>query len=234
MKSLKILESRAYTPYSGSPQYAVVKGKSGNYYPGVRVENVSYPLSITAVQAALYGCMSESDIPVEIILPEGDSEFLIDYWKSHFSLKISHTFPEESELTNYILQPGNELRKDLEKLLERASVSESNFPVACILETEKGWVTGVNIEVGSWPLGLCAERVAISKAVASGAGQILAAHVTAPKSDYVSPCGACRQVLFEHLMSKRVYLYQNDGGYFDVTAEQLLPYHFKGDVLKKF
>lgn len=75
----------------------------------------------------------------------------------------------------------------------------SNFPVGAALLAADGRVfTGVNVENASYGLGNCAERVAMGKAVSEGAREFTAVAVIGPEDDVeCSPCGACRQVLFE-------------------------------------
>ena len=73
----------------------------------------------------------------------------------------------------------------------------SKFRVGAALLTKSGKVyTGVNVENASYGLTICAERVAITKAVSEGHRKFSAIAVVAP-SAALSPCGACRQVLAE-------------------------------------
>lgn len=74
----------------------------------------------------------------------------------------------------------------------------SNFPVGAALAFADGSVvTGANVENASYGLGLCAETVAVAKALSDGArGGLLAVAVTGP-SGTITPCGRCRQVLSE-------------------------------------
>lgn len=75
----------------------------------------------------------------------------------------------------------------------------SKFPVGAALRFADGSiVTGTNIENASYGLALCAETVAVSKAMAEGArGGLEAVAVTGPGTDPITPCGRCRQVLNE-------------------------------------
>ena len=67
-------------------------------------------------------------------------------------------------------------------------------------------ITGVNVENASYPLGLCAERCALARAVAEGArpGDVEVVAVTA------SPCGGCRQWLFEFGVDRVVFLHEGE------------------------
>ena len=75
----------------------------------------------------------------------------------------------------------------------------SKFPVGAALRFADGSiVTGTNIENASYGLALCAETVAVSKAMADGArGGLEAVAGTGPGTDPITPCGRCRQVLNE-------------------------------------
>ena len=75
----------------------------------------------------------------------------------------------------------------------------SNFPVgAALLFADGSVVTGTNIENASYGLALCAETVAVSRAMADGVrGGLLRVAVTGPGADPITPCGRCRQVLNE-------------------------------------
>lgn len=73
----------------------------------------------------------------------------------------------------------------------------SKFPVGAALLTKSGKVfTGVNVENASYGLTMCAERVAVGKAVSEGHRKFQAIAVVAPHAA-LTPCGACRQVLAE-------------------------------------
>lgn len=75
----------------------------------------------------------------------------------------------------------------------------SNFAVgAALLFSDGSVVTGTNIENASYGLALCAETVAVSKAMADGMrGGLVKVAVTGPGTDPITPCGRCRQVLNE-------------------------------------
>jgi cytidine deaminase len=75
----------------------------------------------------------------------------------------------------------------------------SNFPVGAALRFADGSVvTGTNVENASYGLALCAETVAVAKAMAEGIrGGLEAVAVTGPGDEVITPCGRCRQVLSE-------------------------------------
>jgi cytidine deaminase len=81
---------------------------------------------------------------------------------------------------------------------EHAVAPFSRFKVGAALETEDGTVvTGCNIENATYGLTLCAERVAMFKAVSEGHRRFRRVAVVADTESPASPCGACRQILWE-------------------------------------
>jgi len=99
---------------------------------------------------------------------------------------------------------GRDARSTIRKLIatakaarRRAHAPYSKFRVGAALLTNSGRVfTGVNVENASYGLTICAERVAIGKAVSEGHRKFQAIAIVAPKAN-LTPCGACRQVLAE-------------------------------------
>ena len=75
----------------------------------------------------------------------------------------------------------------------------SNFAVgAALLFDDGNVVTGTNVENASYGLGLCAETVAVGRAMAEGVrGGLVKVAITGPGADAITPCGRCRQVLNE-------------------------------------
>ncbi|RIV75778.1 cytidine deaminase [Pelagerythrobacter aerophilus] len=82
---------------------------------------------------------------------------------------------------------------------DKAYAPYSQFPVGAALRFADGSVvTGANIENASYGLALCAETVAVAKAMADGVrGGLEAVAVTGPGREPLTPCGRCRQVLNE-------------------------------------
>jgi cytidine deaminase len=108
---------------------------------------------------------------------------------------------------------------------ERAYAPYSGFPVGAALLTRSGQVfTGCNVENAMFGLTVCAERVAIFKAVSAGERDFEAIAVaTAPGA---SPCGSCRQVLREFGRNLRILVADAEGNSQEFTLEQLLPSAF--------
>ena len=97
----------------------------------------------------------------------------------------------------------------------------SNFHVGAALLLRDGRaVTGVNVENASYPLGICAERAALARAVAEGAkpGDVEAIAITA------SPCGGCRQWLLEFRLDRVAFMH--DGELLVRTPAELVPDSF--------
>jgi len=81
---------------------------------------------------------------------------------------------------------------------ERAVATYSKFKVGAALETEDGLViTGCNVENSTYGLTVCAERVAVLKAVSEGHRAFRRIAVVADTKDPTPPCGPCRQILWE-------------------------------------
>jgi cytidine deaminase len=98
---------------------------------------------------------------------------------------------------------------------------------AAVLTANERIVTGTNVENASYGLTICAERVAVTAAVAAGARSIGA--VAIATSGGASPCGACRQVLAEFGGSMEVILVDADdpGQVRTTSLDQLLPEQFE-------
>jgi cytidine deaminase len=81
---------------------------------------------------------------------------------------------------------------------ESAHAPYSNFKVGAALEDSEGRIhTGCNVENATFGLGICAERVAVFKAVSEGANGFQRIAVVADTDTLTPPCGACRQILWE-------------------------------------
>ena len=115
---------------------------------------------------------------------------------------------------------GEELVAQAEAAAAKAYAPYSSYLVGATLLLKDGrTVDGVNVENAAYPLGICAERTAISKAASDGArpGDIEAIGITA------SPCGGCRQWLHEWRI-ERVHFRREDGSIAEYTpAAALLP-----------
>lgn len=116
---------------------------------------------------------------------------------------------------------------------QRAYVPYSNYPVGAVVRTKTGRVyTGVNVENAAYPQTMCAERVAIFKAVSEGEKEFEAISVITDNGG--SPCGGCRQVMAEFGLETIVLLADGTGRLVkETTVGELLPEAFTPDRLGK-
>ena len=114
---------------------------------------------------------------------------------------------------------------------EHAYAPYSNYLVGAALQTKSGRVfTGVNVENAAYPTGICAERVAIFKAVSEGEREFAAIAVVTNNGG--SPCGACRQVLSEFGLQTIVVIADGAGKLVrETTVGALLPDAFRPEDL---
>ena len=233
----QILEKNSYTPYSSNPESCVIQSRSGKYYGGVKIENVAFPLTIPAIQAACCICLSEGDIPKNVFLPANTLPQL-DFWVKEFELEvlsgsISGLQDVEIEKLFHEIETDFDIKATLKELLDQAVVPSSDFPVSALLFAGSGYFTGVNVEVSDWTKGLCAERIALAKAITAGYRSFNRLDIHTRKGEVSSPCGACRQVILEHLPYNEVMLHHADGTLSEHMTVDLLPFSFKSSTLKK-
>ena len=105
----------------------------------------------------------------------------------------------------------------------------SHFYVgAALLSTDGRVFTGCNIENSAYSPTLCAERGAVAKAVSEGARDFVAIAVVGPEDSETTPCGVCRQVLYEFCDESLVVLCGGtDLHYMEITLGELLPKAFR-------
>ncbi len=125
-----------------------------------------------------------------------------------------------------------ELINSAEAARQRAVAPYSNFQVGAALETESGKIySGCNIEVSSYGLTICAERVAIFKALSEGEKDFTQLVVTAKTRDFCPPCGACRQVLIDYAPNIKIFMLNSEGEAKETTIAELLPEAFTRNFL---
>jgi len=114
----------------------------------------------------------------------------------------------------------------------RAYVPYSNYPVGAALRTKTGRIyTGVNVENAAYPHTMCAERVAIFKAVSEGESEFEVIAVVTNNGG--SPCGGCRQVMAEFGLDTIVLIADGDGNLQkEMTVADLLPEAFTPEHLQ--
>src|SRR5215475_9623091 len=108
----------------------------------------------------------------------------------------------------------------------------SHFRVGAALEDESGRVhTGCNVENASYGLTLCAERVAVFKAISEGARKFRRIAVAADTDTLTPPCGACRQILWEFCGDIEVILVNPRGKSESLQMKDLFPRAFDASFL---
>jgi cytidine deaminase len=108
---------------------------------------------------------------------------------------------------------------------ERAYAPYSNYRVgAALLLADGSVVPGCNVENAAYPSTICAERVALTAAVAQGQRAFVAIAVATVNGG--SPCGNCRQVMAELGPEMTVYISDAAGNYRTTTVQELLPDSF--------
>ncbi|MGB2980155.1 MAG: cytidine deaminase [Candidatus Zixiibacteriota bacterium] len=110
----------------------------------------------------------------------------------------------------------------------KAYAPYSNFKVGAALLTKSGKVyTGANVENSTFGLTVCAERIAVFKAVNRGDNSFVKIIVVTDKNPPVTPCGACRQVLSEFAKDLKIVCANLKGKVERYTLKELLPEAFE-------
>jgi cytidine deaminase len=131
--------------------------------------------------------------------------------------------------------------RDLKTLIDTAIQARemsfapfSNFRVGAAVETDDGKVyTGCNIESASYGLTVCAERVAIWKAVSEGARCFGRLVIVADTERLTPPCGTCRQIIWEHCRNTTIVLANLHGESETLDIQLLLPRAFDAKFLRE-
>jgi cytidine deaminase len=121
-----------------------------------------------------------------------------------------------------------------EKLFEAALKARENscspysgFKVGAAVLTESGRIySGCNIESSSFGLTMCAERNALSAALCAGERDFSAVLVTADTPEPVSPCGACRQLIYDYAPDAKMILTNLKKQVMELSIEEMLKYPF--------
>ena len=115
---------------------------------------------------------------------------------------------------------------------QNAHAPFSHFKVGAALQDSAGRIhTGCNVENASYGLTLCAERVAVFKAVSEGARQFKRVAVVADTDTLTPPCGACRQILWEFCGDVELVLSNLHGKTETLRLKDLLPRPFDAAFL---
>lgn len=122
----------------------------------------------------------------------------------------------------------NELLRKAKEAARDAYAPYSGFGVGAALETDEGRLyTGANVENASYGLSICAERVAVFKAVSDGNTHFKRIAVAAQNGEDIVPCGACLQVLSEFGPDMDVITTNAGGEILTRNIKDLIPIPFK-------
>ena len=128
-------------------------------------------------------------------------------------------------MSEELIQAARQARK-------RAVATYSKFRVGAALETEEGVIfSGCNIENSSYGLTMCAERVALFKAVSEGHLRFRRLCVVSQSDKIAAPCGACRQVIWDLCGDIPILLANLKGEQLNVSSAELMPYPFDRSFL---
>jgi len=121
------------------------------------------------------------------------------------------------------------LHQSAKEIMQKAYAPYSNFKVGVAALVDDGRVVvGCNSENASYGVGLCAECGLISSLTATGGGRLIAAVCVDGAGNYLSPCGRCRQLLFEHGGNEMLFM-TPDG---PRPMSHMLPWAFGPEDLK--
>jgi cytidine deaminase len=123
---------------------------------------------------------------------------------------------------------AKKMLKAVKRIVKQSYAPYSKIPVGAGIYCASGKIyTGVNIENSSYSLTMCAERVAIFKAISEGEKKFLLLLLYSPKIDFIIPCGACLQVLSEFAPSLVIATFNKNDEFKFYTLETLLTKPFK-------
>ena len=115
---------------------------------------------------------------------------------------------------------------------EHAHAPFSKFKVGAALEDESGRIfTGCNVENATYGLTVCAERVAVFKAISEGVRKFRRIAVAADTDALTPPCGACRQILWEFCGNMEITLANLHGKNETMQLKDLFPRPFDASLL---
>ncbi len=116
---------------------------------------------------------------------------------------------------------------------ENAHAPFSQFRVGAALEDSSGRIhTGCNVENATYGLTICAERVAVFKAISEGARQFRRIAIAADTAILTPPCGACRQILWEFCGDVEIILINLQGFREEFRLANLFPRPFDASFIK--
>lgn len=126
----------------------------------------------------------------------------------------------------------------MKKLIKEAHLARNNSHApyskykvgAAVLTNDNTIISGCNVESSSYGLTCCAERIAIYSAIAQGHSKFKALAVITENGG--TPCGACRQVIWDLCGDIPIYIADENGKVHETTSQDLLPDAFDSNMLK--
>jgi len=228
---------------------AIILLSDGAWIPGVRVESASYSLEIPAVLNALSTlvALGRRDV-VALALSRpfrpDDVAYLESFPDLHLIVRADDLLaargplpePRDHPMTPYLDEPAPTSSAEgfalARRIADRAHVPESDFPVACVVETTSGrLVPGVNVEHPTWSRILCAERNALGTLISYGIDDVARMYLTCTREPGCTPCGACRQLLAELTPEAELWMDSPAPEGRSARAADLLPSFFSGNAL---
>jgi cytidine deaminase len=240
---------RAHSPFSDRPVAAILLLGDGAWIPGVRVESASYSLEIPAVQNALSTMVAlgrRDAVALALSRPfrADDVAYLEAFPELRLFARGNDVLaargplpdPEDLPLTPFLDEPAPASPEQgfalARRIAERAHVPESDFPVACVVETTSGrLIPGVNVEHPTWSRILCAERNALGTLRSYGIDDPARMYLTCTREPGCTPCGACRQLLAELTPEAVLWMDATSPAGRSARAADLLPAFFSGNTL---
>ncbi len=132
------------------------------------------------------------------------------------------------------MKKSSELIAAALRVRERARAAHSGFKVGAALETRRGRVfTGCNVENATLGLTVCAERVAVWKALSEGQQEFRRIAIVADSESLTPPCGPCRQILWEYCGNLEIVLANLNGKTAKYSLSELFPLPFDAEFLEK-
>lgn len=127
---------------------------------------------------------------------------------------------------------GDRLLQAATSARQQAHAPFSKFSVGAAVEDEHGRIhTGCNIESASYGLTVCAERLAVFKAISEGARRLVRIAVVADTDQLTPPCGACRQILWEFCGGAELTLANLNGKQERMSVTDIFPRPFDASFI---
>ena len=156
----------------------------------------------------------------------------VDSWRREHTRDIRRRLVDHVRNRTTDLVPDGTLISAARTAREHAHAPYSNFRVGAAVRAKSGRIfTGCNVENATYGLTLCAERVAIFKAISEGERGFDAVAVVADTDTLTPPCGSCRQILWEFCGDAEVVLANLKGQVERHRMSALLPKPFDGSFL---